>query len=126
MESLQEIEARYIIPGLRSCLAKAMEKLGLKQVEIADRLGITKAAVNQYLKDKRGSEIKFSEKIRKEVQKSAKNIKNIKDSIREIQYLLNLTRKEKVVCQVHKSLDKEFSNCNVCFERNLLQMGGRR
>ena len=46
----QEIEVWYIIPAVRRELAKSMVKIGLKQKQIAVTLGITEAAVSQYLK----------------------------------------------------------------------------
>lgn len=44
----------YLLPALRREIAKTMVELGKKQNEIADKLGVTEAAVSQYINDKRG------------------------------------------------------------------------
>ena len=46
---------RRIIPILRSYIARELiEKHGLTQVEVAEKLGTTQAAISQYLRLKRG------------------------------------------------------------------------
>lgn len=122
MELIQEIEVWYIVPAIRKELALAMSNNGLKQVEIAKRLGITKAAVNQYLSGKRGNEIKLRESMKNEIKIAAQNINDSGDSVRNIQNLLNLTRKNKIACQIHGNLDKNFIECNLCFEQPLIKI----
>lgn len=126
MELPQELEVWYVIPAIRKELASAMKNNGLKQVEIAKRLGVTKSAITQYLNESRGNEVKLNEKIKREVVHSAQKISNTMDTIREIQYLLNVTRQEKVICQIHKNLEKDFDGCNVCFEQPLVQLGVKK
>ncbi len=116
METPQELEVWYVIPALRKELTLAMKLSGEKQVLIANKLGITKSAVTQYLNNKRGAkELNFNERVKNEIQTSASKIKNKFDAMREIQHLLNVTRQERLVCQLHRVTDKEFSNCDVCF-----------
>lgn len=100
-----------------------MKGNGLKQVEIAKKLRVTKSAITQYLNDKRGSEIKLNDRIKQEVATSAQRINNQMDILREIQYLLNITREEKVICQIHRNIEKGFEGCNVCFEQPLIKIG---
>ena len=126
MELPQELEVWYVIPAIRKELASAMKNNGLKQVEIAKRLGVTKAAITQYLGAKRGNEVKFSGKIKEEISKSAQRVNNHFDVIKEIQLILNVTREEKILCQIHRSLDKGFENCNVCHEEPLVNLGARK
>ncbi len=123
METIQELEVWYIIPSIRKELSLALKNKGLKQVEIAERLGITKAAVNQYISKKRGNEIKLNNKIIEEIKLSAEKIKNKIDAIREIQNLINIARKERIVCEIHKKINKDFNECNVCFEPELIKVG---
>jgi len=50
-----ELVVRYILPTLRSLIAKELiEKYGFSQVEAAKKLGTTQAAISQYLCSKRG------------------------------------------------------------------------
>ena len=100
-----------------------MKNNGLKQVEIAKRMNLTKSAVNQYIKNKRGNEIQLNENIKNAIKESSKRIINKIDTIREIQNLLIVSRKEKIACQLHKMKDKDFEDCNLCFDEKLIQVG---
>lgn len=59
-----EIVLWYVIPAIRSELAKDLLKLGMKQKNISELMDITQPAVSQYVTDKRGSGIKLSEPIK--------------------------------------------------------------
>ena len=48
-----EMVVWYIIPAIRSELAKDLLKLGMKQKKISELMDITQPAVSQYLTDKR-------------------------------------------------------------------------
>ena len=50
-----ETLGRYILPIFRSLVAKELiEKYKLTQLEVAERLGTTQAAISQYVHSKRG------------------------------------------------------------------------
>ena len=53
-QSSCEIVVWYVIPTIRSELAKELLNLGMKQKEISELLDITQPAVSQYISDKRG------------------------------------------------------------------------
>jgi hypothetical protein len=113
----QEIEVWYLIPALRRELARVfIEDYGLKQKKAAELLGITEAAISQYFKSKRGSEIKFSDKSMKEIKKSAKEIiENNEDIMKKIYELCVSLRKSKAMCDFHRVQDKKVSkSCDVC------------
>jgi len=44
----------YVIPYIRASLARKLDKVGLNQEKIADKLDISQAAVSQYINGKRG------------------------------------------------------------------------
>ena len=48
-----EIAANKIVPAIKAKLARKLKKNGMKQKEIAKLLGVTNAAVSQYLSGKR-------------------------------------------------------------------------
>ncbi len=54
MENACEIIFWRVIPAIRKELATALIEKGLKKKEVADLLGITPAALSQYLSGKRG------------------------------------------------------------------------
>ncbi len=113
---LQEIEVFYVIPALRKELAVCMKDSGKSQKDIAKLLGVTEAAVSQYMSLKRGS-FNFNEKIKQAVSDSSKNIVDEPSMMREIQKLLQIVRDERVVCQLHADHGDIPKNCNVCFEK---------
>ena len=50
-----EIATRYFLPMFRSLVAKDLiEKYDYTQIEVAEKLGTTQAAISQYLHSKRG------------------------------------------------------------------------
>ena len=122
METPQELEVWYIIPTIRRELAIAMKKSGMKQVEIAEKLGVTKASITQYLNNKRASQIKFNDNILSKINISAEKIKTKIDTMREMQIILNLIRNGETICELHRKLDQSFANCGVCKEINLVSI----
>ena len=120
----QEIEVWYIIPALRRELAKSMVGLGLAQKQIADKIGITEAAVSQYLSSKRAKEVVFSDAVLEEIKKSAKKITEGKSTIvPEMMRLTKLTGVMQVMCCIHKKQDASLpKGCDICFEEDLMQV----
>ena len=49
-----EVALWHILPCIRACLARELVTMDLTQQEVADILGITQAAVSQYIGEKRG------------------------------------------------------------------------
>ena len=60
-----EIVVWYVIPAIRSELAKELLHLGMRQKDVSELMDITQPAVSQYITDKRGSGIKLENNIRK-------------------------------------------------------------
>lgn len=115
----QEIEVWYLIPALRREIAKILIKdYGLTQKKVAECLGITEAAISQYLKSKRGNEIKFSKDSMQEIKRATKEVIEKKEDItKEIYNLCVLLRKSKVMCDFHRLQDKRISkNCDICLK----------
>ena len=61
----------YVLPRIRAELARLLIKRGLSQKEAAERLGITPAAVSQYLHKKRGENANLSASEQKTLEKAA-------------------------------------------------------
>ena len=112
----QEIEVFYVLPAVRRELARCMKDEGKSQKDIAKLLGITDAAVSQYMSAKRASDLKFDEKITRSIKESASRIDGENSMMREMQRLIELMRQERVVCKMHEQLGTAPKGCNVCFE----------
>ena len=120
----QEIEVWYIIPAIRRELTKSMIGLGLTQKQVARRMGITEAAVSQYLSFKRAKEVVFSNAVLEEIKKSAKKITEDKSTIvPEMMRLTKLTGVKQVMCGLHKKQDANLpKGCDICFEEDLIKI----
>lgn len=111
----QEIEVWYILPSIRKELAKEMINLGLSQKDIALKLGITEAAISQYLKDKRASNIKFENDVKKAIDRAAKRLTKNNNVMKEIEKINHLMRKNKFICKIHHKYDPSLpKNCDIC------------
>jgi len=97
----QEIEVWYIIPAIRRELSKELVKTHGMTLEMAGGLiGVSKAAVSQYISKKRGKSIKLTKKLLDEVKISANNINEKKSTaFHEIMRLLKLCKSEGIACQ---------------------------
>ncbi len=69
-----EIVVWYVIPAIRSELAKELLNLGMRQKDVSELMDITQPAVSQYITDKRGSGIKLDDDVRKMVKDFAKEL----------------------------------------------------
>ena len=73
-----EIIVWYVIPAIKSELAKYLLSFGMKQKEVSELMDITQPAVSQYLTDKRGNGIKFSDDVKFLIKELAKDLANNK------------------------------------------------
>lgn len=125
MKSLpQEIEMWYLIPALRRELAKILiSDFGMNQKQVSQTLGITESAVSQYLKSKRGSELKFSEEDIQKIRGVAYNIveKGNSHANEELYRLSMKFRGSNIICDFHKKSDSSIpKDCDLCLEVNHL------
>ena len=117
----QEIEVWYLIPAIRKELAKIfISKYEMSQKEIADILGLTESAVSQYLKDKRGNQLKFNLNERKIINKTAKKISEDKNnSIKHLYNLCNSLKNTETICDLHRKHNPKISkDCDFCSMKN--------
>ena len=71
-----EIVVWYVIPAIRSELAKDLLALGMKQKDVSELMDITQPAVSQYITDKRGSGIELSPNVKEMVKELAGQLCN--------------------------------------------------
>ena len=69
-----EIVVWYVIPAIRSELAKELLNLGMKQKDVSELMDITQPAVSQYITDKRGSGIKLNDDVRGMIHEFAREL----------------------------------------------------
>ncbi|MFH1452148.1 MAG: hypothetical protein ABIF88_03165 [archaeon] len=112
----QEIEVWYIIPAVRKELAMRLTKDYELSYEKAGKiLGVSKAAISQYVSNKRATNVKLDSKIRNEIKKSAEILhKNPRNAMVEIQRILKLMKETNCSCNVCKKYNKgvlDYCNC---------------
>jgi len=113
----QEIEVWYIIPAVRKEFAKLLTREhGLSYEKAGAALGVSKAAVSQYLSNKRANKICLDGKTKREIGKSAVLIvENSKVSMFEIQRILKFMKDSHCSCDVCKQYNKDvikYCNCS--------------
>ena len=64
----------YYLPQIRADLAIELVKTGMTQSQAAKKLGVTPAAVSQYIHKKRGMQLQKSRSYRKEIEIAVKKI----------------------------------------------------
>ena len=104
----QEIEVWYIIPAIRKEFSKVFtKKYGLTLEKTGNILGVSKAAVSQYLKKKRANLVKIPASVRKEIEiSSGKIIENEKLAVEEIIRILKLIKISGCGCGVCNKYNK--------------------
>ncbi|MEM4347130.1 MAG: transcriptional regulator [Candidatus Altiarchaeota archaeon] len=112
-----EIKLWYVLPSIRSELARELLKLGLTQREISKKLNLTEASISYYIRERRGYEIKFRDNIKKEIKKLAKDVIAgipTTEITSRICGICKLAERQKAVCEIHKKIEKVPKRCDIC------------
>lgn len=101
----QEIETWFVIPAIRSAISHCLiEKHKLRYEEVGEILGITRAAVCQYVKGKRADKVKFSKEINQKIKESSKILTTEKtNAVEEISKILNCIRTQSVPFSIYEN-----------------------
>lgn len=121
-----EIESKLLIPAIRAILSKELviEK-GLKEEEVARMLGITQAAVSNYLRGTRGDNELISKLMSlSEIMSMIKEISNdlstnrayTAKTLSKFIGLCNYMRYSLIICDAHHSLESNIDEkvCEQC------------
>ncbi len=111
-----EVEVYYLLPAVRRELSMALKERGLDQKSIAAFLGVTEAAVSQYVSGKRGKEVGLPQSFKDVVKNHAARIKDNKSCYAAIARLMREAHKTRVLCQIHRSVDDTIKEgCRICY-----------
>ena len=112
----QEVEVFYILPAIRRELSLALKQTGKSQKEIAKLLGVTDAAVSQYLNAKRAS-VQFPQELKDQIKLAAPKITDHASMIAETQAILASAKQDRFICKMHEQIASDIPRgCNVCFK----------
>jgi len=117
-----EIVTKTVLPAMRAMVAKELiEVHDLKQVKVAQLLGITQGAVSQYMRGERGVALNLKGlDIKTLISSIALQLKSGKSSQQEIVSrfceVCSLIRGKGLMCDLHKTFDYSFDtkDCRVC------------
>ena len=112
----QEIEVWYVIPAIRKELTLCLINTGKSQREVASLLGLTEAAVSNYLKKKRAHDIPLPLLAKEFIQRAALRIQNQRSAYHEIHDICTFVKEKKIICEIHRLVEKNLDLCKVCFE----------
>lgn len=110
----QEIEVWYIIPAVRREMAVCFShEHKISYDNIALMMGLTKAAISQYISGKRVEMIKIHPKALEEVKISCnKIVKNKSNVTKEILRVLEIIKKKKFHCEMcGQMIEGELHDC---------------
>jgi predicted transcriptional regulator len=121
-----EIESKLLIPAVRAILSKELvTEKGLKEEEVARMLGITQAAVSNYLRGTRGDNELISKLM--SLSEIMSMIKEISDdlstnraytakTLSKFIALCNYMRYSLIICDAHHSLERNIDEkvCEQC------------
>ncbi len=120
-----ELVAKLAIPAIRALIARRlMSVYGLTQKQVADKLGITQAAVSNYVNGKRG--ITFKAEDYPEVERGIETLSDAlaKGEADESTIMTRMTeicdyiRVQRLMCTPHKALEPglDVESCHACDE----------
>lgn len=130
-----EIESKLLIPAVRAILSKELviEK-GLKEEEVARMLGITQAAVSNYLRGTRGDNELISKLMSlSEIMSMIKEIGNdlstnrayTAKTLSKFIALCNYMRFSLIICDAHHSLERNIDE-KVCEQCKIILTGSQQ
>lgn len=110
----QEIDAWYVIPALRREIALClMREYRISYERIGKTLGVSKAAVSQYIKRKRAARIRLHPKVMVEVERACVRVaKGKRAAVAEIARILGLIHAKSWHCELCGSMiDGQYHDC---------------
>ena len=115
-----EIEAKSLIPAIRAILAKKLIiEYDLKEEVVANVLGITQAAVSNYLRGTRG-DVELISKLMHMVDDIARDLSTNKaytpNTMAKLIELFNYMRYTFIICDVHHRIESNIDEqvCEQC------------
>jgi predicted transcriptional regulator len=121
-----EIEAKSLIPAVRAILAKKLiREYSLKEEDIAKDLGITQAAVSNYVRGTRGdteliSKLESVREVMRMIDDIARDLSTNKaytpSTLAKFVGLCNYMRYTLIICDVHHSIEPNIDEqiCEQC------------
>ncbi|CAE6498648.1 MAG: helix-turn-helix domain-containing protein [Candidatus Nitrosotenuis sp.] len=128
-----EIESKTLIPALRAILAKKLaEEHKIREDEISKMLGVTQAAISNYIRGTRGdpkliqklvADEQVSQMIKELSERLASDMAYTPSSLAKFISLCNYIKSSLLICEIHHNLESNIDEaiCKEC--ENMLLKG---
>ena len=128
-----EIESKTLIPALRAILAKKLaEDHNIREDEISKMLGVTQAAISNYIRGTRGdpsliAKLLAEEQVSKMIDELSDNLSSdmayTPSSLSKFIGLCNYIKSSLLICEIHHNLESDIDEqiCKEC--ENMLLKG---
>jgi hypothetical protein len=128
-----EIESKTLIPALRAILAKKLaDEHKIREDEISKMLGVTQAAISNYIRGTRGdpkliqklvADEQVSEMIKELSERLASDMAYTPSSLAKFISLCNYIKSSLLICEIHHNLETNIDEaiCKEC--ENMLLKG---
>lgn len=124
MKTPCELVVTTLLPTIRASIAvELVKRHGMKQKEAARLLGLTTAAVSQYLSMKRATKRELypfrSEKFKELVKEAADVIASQPGEVEAMRALCRCcteVRRERLLCEVHREIAPGLRDCDHCLD----------
>lgn len=106
----QEIEVWYVIPAIRSWISRCLiEEFDASYEKVGKILGVSRAAISQYVKGKRAAKIKLPKELGPRIMGACKIlVKDETKAVEEIDKILNQIRTKEMTFSVCGKLKEGF------------------
>ena len=128
-----EIESKTLIPALRAILAKKLaEQYKIREDEISKMLGVTQAAVSNYIRGTRGdpkliSQLSSQKQITEMINEISDNLASNKAytpaSLSKFIGLCNYIKSSLLICDIHHNLESNIDEA-ICKECETMLLKG--
>lgn len=128
-----EIESKTLIPALRAILAKKLaEQHKIREDEISKMLGVTQAAVSNYIRGTRGdpkliAELSSQKQIGEMIEEISENLASNKAytpaSLSKFIGLCNYIKSSLLICDIHHNLESDIDEA-ICKECETMLLKG--
>jgi predicted transcriptional regulator len=129
-----EIEAKSLIPAIRSILSqKLIKEYRLKEEDVAKVLGVTQAAVSNYVRGTRGdtqlvAKLESVLEVTRMIEDIARDLASDKaytpSTMAKFVQLCNYMRYTFIICDVHRTMESHIDE-KICEQCEMILMGSR-
>ncbi|OUJ18525.1 putative transcriptional regulator [Methanonatronarchaeum thermophilum] len=111
-----EIIVLHVLPSVRAQISKDLVEMGMSQQKISEIIGITPAAISQYVSGKRGYEMEFKGEVRHKIQDFAQQTyeQGNADTLEGICNICDVIKENGILCNLHDKYEEQSNECSSC------------